>query len=77
MACRYVLDDSSDFSEDQGDRSTETDDSTGGYDMDIIHIGDVLNYTIPTFNVITVKVQHGVTRFGMKAKEKLFSMTSS
>ncbi len=42
MACR-VLDDSSDFSasEDQGDRSTETDDSTGGYDMDIIHIGNV------------------------------------
>ncbi len=50
MACRVKED--SDCSEDQGDREAE--DTAGGYTMDIIHVGDVFNYTIPTFNVITV-----------------------
>ncbi len=43
---------------------------TGGYDMDIIHIGDVFNYTIPSFNVITVKVQHGVTSVWDESQRK-------
>ncbi len=60
MACRVQED--SDCSEDQGDREKlRTPRTAGGYIMDIIHVGDVFNYTIPTFNVITVKVQHGVT----------------
>ncbi len=37
---------------------TRVTDCYDGYDLDIIHIGEVFNYTIPTFNV---KVQHAVT----------------
>ncbi len=51
MAC-LVPEDSSDCSEDQGDREA---DGYDGYSLDIKHIGEVFNYTIPTFNVFTVK----------------------
>ena len=35
--------------------------SDGSYVLDVLSIGDVIDYTIPTCSVVTVELQHAVT----------------
>ena len=50
----------------EAEESTEACDNS--YALDILSVGEVLDYTVPTCSVVTVKLQHAVTSVWVSEK---------